>query len=50
MSNKEIKKVISSEYKLGFETIVNSDTFPEGLNEEVIKAISKKKDEPLTGF
>lgn len=46
MSNNEIRNVIKSDYKLGFETIVNSDTFPKGLNENVIKAISKKKDEP----
>lgn len=46
MSNNEIKKVINKEYKLGFETIINSDTFPKGLNENVIKAISKKKNEP----
>ncbi len=46
MKNETLHKVISSEYKLGFETIVNSDTFPPGLNEDVIKAISSKKDEP----
>merc|ERR1711879_840557 len=33
-------------YKLGFETLVESDTFPVGLDENVIKAISKKKNEP----
>lgn len=41
-----IDKVINTEYKFGFETLVNSDTFPEGLNEDVIRAISKKKEEP----
>ena len=46
MSNNKIKNVINSDYKLGFETIINSDTFPKGLNENVIKAISLKKDEP----
>lgn len=46
MSNNKIKNVINSDYKLGFETIINSDTFPKGLNENVIKAISKKKEEP----
>ena len=44
--NKDIKKVINQEYKLGFETLIESDTFPVGLNENVIKAISKKKNEP----
>ena len=46
MKNDLINKVISTDYKLGFETIVNSDTFPVGLNESVIRAISKKKEEP----
>ena len=44
--NKHIHEVINSEYKLGFETLVQSDTFPKGLNEDVIKAISAKKEEP----
>ena len=46
MKNETLHKVINSEYKLGFETIVNSETFPPGLNEDVIRAISKKKEEP----
>ncbi len=46
MENKFVKDVISNEYALGFETMVQSDTFPKGLNEDVIKAISKKKNEP----
>jgi len=44
--NQQIKKLLNSDYKLGFETLVESDTFPKGLDENVIKAISKKKDEP----
>lgn len=44
--NKQIQDVINSDYKLGFETLVESDTFPKGLNEDVIKAISAKKEEP----
>lgn len=42
----QIENIINQEYSLGFETIINSDTFPEGLSEEVIKAISAKKNEP----
>lgn len=34
------------EYKYGFVTEVETDTLPKGLNEEIIRAISKKKDEP----
>ena len=44
--NKQIHDVINKEYKLGFETLVQSDTFAKGLNEDVIRAISAKKDEP----
>jgi len=44
--NEHIDKIIANEYKLGFETLIESDTFPVGLNEDVIKAISKKKNEP----
>ena len=44
--NKQIKEILNKEYKLGFETLVQSDTFPVGLNENVIKAISQKKNEP----
>ena len=44
--NKQIHDVINKEYKLGFETLVQSDTFEKGLNEDVITAISAKKNEP----
>ena len=36
----------TSDYKYGFITDVESDRFPKGLNEDVIRAISAKKDEP----
>ncbi|WP_223111592.1 hypothetical protein [Thiospirochaeta perfilievii] len=41
-----LNKHLSGEYKLGFETDVESETFPVGLNIETIKEISKKKDDP----
>ncbi len=44
--NTQLKELLSQDYKLGFETLVESETFPKGLNEDVIKAISKKKNEP----
>ena len=46
MQNKAVHDMIANEYSLGFETIIQADTFPKGLNEDVIKAISVKKDEP----
>jgi Fe-S cluster assembly protein SufB len=36
----------SQQYKYGFVTDVESETFPPGLNEDVIRAISAKKGEP----
>jgi len=33
-------------YKYGFVTDIESDKIPKGLNEDIIKLISKKKDEP----
>lgn len=34
------------EYKFGFTTNIESDTIPVGLNEDVVRLISKKKEEP----
>ena len=36
----------TKEYEYGFYTDIESDTFPNGLNEEIVKAISLKKEEP----
>lgn len=33
-------------YKYGFQTAIESEVFPKGLSEDVVRAISKKKDEP----
>ena len=46
MSNEAIKKTIAEEYKYGFETNVEQDTFPPGLDEEVIMRLSEIKNEP----
>lgn len=35
-----------SDYKYGFVTEVETDTLPKGLNEDVVRAISAKKNEP----
>lgn len=37
----------STEYKYGFVTEVEKEFFPKGINEEIIRAISLKKEEPL---
>ncbi len=46
MANEILDDHIQNEYKWGFTTDIESDTFAKGLNETVIRALSKKKDEP----
>ena len=36
----------TKEYEYGFYTDLDSETFPIGLNESIVRAISKKKEEP----
>jgi Fe-S cluster assembly protein SufB len=40
------KELETKEYEYGFYTDIESDTFPVGLNEDVVRAISQKKEEP----
>jgi Fe-S cluster assembly protein SufB len=42
----QIRDLAQREYKWGFVTDVEQDTVPPGLNEDVIRLISRKKDEP----
>jgi Fe-S cluster assembly protein SufB len=42
----EINKVISQPYKYGFETNIEKEKFPPGLNQEIIELLSQKKNEP----
>ncbi|SMF96392.1 Fe-S cluster assembly protein SufB [Methylomagnum ishizawai] len=41
-----LEKLIKKEYMPGFVTDLEADTLPPGLSEDVIRAISAKKDEP----
>ena len=41
-----IKDITNQEYKYGFTTDVETDIVPAGLNEDVIRLISAKKQEP----
>ena len=43
---KSVTEAIDNDYKYGFTTNVESDTFAKGLDEGVVRAISKKKGEP----
>ena len=46
-TEEELKKELESkEYAYGFYTDIESDTFPVGLNENIVRAISQRKNEP----
>ena len=42
----DIEKIAQQEYKYGFTTDVETDIIPVGLNEDVVRLISAKKNEP----
>ncbi|KAL4446271.1 hypothetical protein ABPG77_003078 [Micractinium sp. CCAP 211/92] len=44
--SEKIAKLLAKPYKYGFKTIIESDVFPKGLSEDVVRAISAKKEEP----
>lgn len=44
--DKILNEVTANEYKYGFYTDIDIEIFPPGLNENVIRAISAKKEEP----
>ena len=46
MSDDIILEKIGSDYEFGFTTDIDMETLPKGLNEDVVKFISKKKSEP----
>ena len=46
-TEEELKKELETkEYEYGFYTDIESDTFPIGLNEDIVRSISKRKQEP----
>ncbi len=45
-SNELLNQITNSEYKYGFVTNIETDTFSKGLSEEVIQMISARKNEP----
>lgn len=44
--NNILEEITSSEYKYGFETIIENDSLPKGLSEDTVRYISAKKNEP----
>ncbi len=46
MSEDILGKITSEDYKYGFTTDIETEVIPKGLNEEVVRLISAKKNEP----
>ena len=45
-ANELLHDITNSEYRHGFETQVSQEFFPKGLNEEIVRMISERKQEP----
>src|SRR4026207_1640137 len=41
-----VRRIDVDQYKYGFETLIESDKAPKGLNEDTVRFISAKKNEP----
>ena len=46
MTDSTLERLAASDYKYGFVTDIEQDTVPPGLNEDVVRLISAKKQEP----
>ena len=44
--DKILSDLTQNDYKYGFVTDIETDTIPKGLNEDIIRMISAKKNEP----
>jgi Fe-S cluster assembly protein SufB len=44
--SEQVEQLIKKEYAAGFHTTIDTETLPPGLNEDVIRFISAKKEEP----
>lgn len=44
--NATIKDIANKDYKYGFVTSIEEDRIPQGLNEDIVRLISQKKNEP----
>ena len=42
----QVKELTEEKYKYGFFTDIESETAPKGLNEDIVRFISAKKNEP----
>src|SRR5437764_11130013 len=46
MTTNTIEQIANQEYKYGFVTEIEADVVPPGLNEDIVRLISEKKEEP----
>ncbi len=46
MANQDLRDLAAKEYKYGFESDIEADQVPRGLDESIVRLISKKKNEP----
>jgi len=44
--NQDVEQLVKREYKYGFHTDIDQESIPPGLNEDVVRLISAKKNEP----
>jgi Fe-S cluster assembly protein SufB len=47
IQNSKLFNILSNKYKYGFETLLEIEKFPTGINKETIEKISKEKKEPI---
>ena len=45
--DEQVLNLISQPYKYGFKTKIETEDFPKGINENIIRLISERKEEPL---
>ena len=45
-ATREIEELTEASYEFGFSTDLDTDVAPPGLDEEIVRLISAKKDEP----
>ena len=44
--NETIQEIAGQDYKYGFVSDIESDVVPPGLNEDIVRLISRQKEEP----
>ncbi len=46
MATEQVHDLVTSDYKYGFVTDIEMETIPKGINEDIVRLISSKKNEP----